>query len=180
MARLLHALLVGLVGAGIVHIAILFFLPVFTEKDAWARLAEAGGPYRVVRLEQGNPSLRSLASPNPFFEAVACRFDLSDGALHLIGEGRVPFWSISVYDRRGLNIYSLNDRTATDDALDFVVVTPAQMLTMRKEVPAEFTQSIFVEADLAEGIVVVRAFVPDESWREAVSTYLEGIACRSR
>ncbi|TWG99303.1 putative membrane protein [Mesorhizobium sp. J18] len=180
MTRFLHALLTGLVGAGIVHIAILFLLPVFAEKDAWARLAETGEPYHVVRLDHANPSLGMLTSPDPFFEAVACRFDLSDGALHLVGEGRIPFWSISVYDRRGLNIYSLNDRTATGDALDFVVVTPAQMLTMRKEVPAEFTQSIFVEADLTEGIVVMRAFVPDESWREVVSTYLNGISCTSR
>ena len=47
--------------------------------------------------------------------------------------GNVPFWSVSVYDRSGHNIYSFNDHTATGGKLDSVVLTPAQMIEVRKE-----------------------------------------------
>ena len=48
---------------------------------------------------------------------------------------RCPFWSVSVYDRSGQNIYSFNDRTPPDGNLDFVVLTPAQMIELRKDLP---------------------------------------------
>ena len=90
---------------------------------------------------------------------MACRFDLSDGAVHVQATGRIPFWSVSVYNRRGQNIYSLNDRAQTLGDLDLVLVTPAQMLELKKNVPKEFEKSVFVEADVGRGIVAVRGFV---------------------
>jgi uncharacterized membrane protein len=38
-------------------------------------------------------------------------------------------------------------------------------------------QAIFVEAPLEEGIVVIRIFLPDESWELVVNRYLAGIDC---
>lgn len=174
-AKLAYAILLGVVGAGIIHIVILFLLPRYTERNAWTRLAAIADPYQTVRLDR--ISQDSPGVSDPMFEAGACRFDLDDGAVHIHAGGRVPFWSMSVYDRRGLNVYSLNDRTASDGILDFVVVSPAEMLSMRKELPPAFAKSIFVETDLDETIVVVRTFVPDETWRPLVSSYLDRLAC---
>ena len=114
---------------------------------------------------------------DPFFQAVACRFDLSQGVAHLQREGNVPFWSASVYDRSGQNIYSLNDRSAKDGQLDLVVLTPAQMVDMRKSPLEELQSAVFVEAPITEGIVVVRGFAPDGTWAPAVADYLGGIEC---
>ncbi len=36
---------------------------------------------------------------------------------------------------------------------------------------------MFVEAPIAEGIVVIRSFVPDDSWKPAISSYLDGVSC---
>jgi uncharacterized membrane protein len=176
---LAYAILVGLVGAGIVHIAILLMLPSFSERDAWSKLAASAEPYAVTRLAQaaGRPSV--LRSPDPFFNAIACRFDLGEGIAHLAAEGSVPFWSASVYDRNGQNIYSFNDRTSADGTLDFVIATPLQMTEMRKNLPAEFETSVFVEADIGEGIVVIRSFVPDASWKPVISGYLDSVSCRT-
>lgn len=174
-----YAVLVGLVGAGIVHIVILLRLPAFSERDAWSNLAARAPLYQVARISDrpGAPAL--LQSPDPFVDAVACRFDLTEGIAHLSGPGGVPFWSASVYDRNGQNIYSFTDRTATSGALDFVVATPIQMTEVRKALPQEFRASVFVEAPLEEGIVVIRSLVPDESYRPEVAAFLDGIACRS-
>ncbi|WP_269932223.1 DUF1254 domain-containing protein [Aminobacter sp. HY435] len=177
MRRLFHALAIALVGLGIAHIVILLLVPNFSERDAWSRLAMVAGPNKVVRLDQdvgGAPVVKSL---DPSFYDAACRFDLADGVVRIDNAGKVPYWSASVYDRSGQNIYSFNDRTATDGNLDFVVLTPAQMIELRKELPTEFEKSIFVETPIDEGIVVVRAFVPDDSWRPTISRFLDGINC---
>jgi len=177
MRRLLHAILLGLLGAGIVHIVVLLLVPEFSERDAWSRLAMASDLYRMTRLDAeagGTPVVKSV---DPLFYAAACRFDLSEGMVRVKAPGNVPFWSVSVYDRSGHNIYSFNDHSATGRVLDSIVLTPAQMIEIRKELPEELQGAIFVEAPVDEGMFVIRSFVPDDSWKPIVSRFLEQSSC---
>jgi uncharacterized membrane protein len=177
VARLLYAMLLGLAGAGIVHIAVLFLLPRLSERDAWSRLAAAADLYVTVAADGSDNSAPVVEAPDPQFRAVACRFDLEDGPMRVQAVGAVPYWSTSIYDRSGENVYNFNDRTAAGGALDFVVLTPAQMIEMRKDLPADLASSVFVEADLDEGMVVVRSFVPDDSWAKTIAAYLASLRC---
>ena len=177
MLRLLHAILLGLLGAGIVHIAVLLLVPEFSERDAWSRLATATDLYRMTRLDAVKGGAPVVKSVDPLFYAAACRFDLDDGMVEVEAPGRVPFWSVSVYDRNGHNIYSFNDRSATGGQLDAVILTPAQMIEIRKGLPEELDGAVFVEVPVEEGIVVIRGFVPDDSWKPAVSRFLDDSSC---
>ena len=51
MLRLLYALLVGIVGAGIVHIVVLLLVPSYSERDAWSRLSEMADLYGIAPLD---------------------------------------------------------------------------------------------------------------------------------
>jgi uncharacterized membrane protein len=177
MLRLAYAVLLGVVGAGIVHIAVLLLLPTYTERDAWTRLAKAADLYAVVPADGTAGAQSVIEVPDPLFRAVACRFDLDDGPIRLKAQGSVPFWSASIYDRSGQNVYNFNDHTAAGAALDFIIVTPEQMIEMRKDLPPELESSIFVEADVGEGMVVIRSFMPEQSWNGIVSAYLKSISC---
>jgi len=177
MRSLLHALILGLLGAGIVHIVVLFLVPEFSERDAWSRLAMASDLYKMTRLDAEAGGAPVVKSVDPLFYAAACRFDLADGLVRIRAPGDVPFWSASVYDRNGHNIYSFNDHNANDEKLDAVVLTPAQMIDVRRDLPEDLQGAIFVEAPIEEGIFVIRAFVPDESWKPIVSRFLEQSAC---
>ena len=177
MLRLFYAALISVVGAGIVHIAVLFLLPQFSDRDAWSSLAEAADFYKAVRINSEAGETPVVRSGDPFFYAAACRFDLDDGAVHVRAPGKIPFWSVSIYDRGGQNIYSFNDRATASGSLDFVVLTSAQMVEIRKQLPEEFERSIFVETAVDEGIVVVRSFVPDLSWRQLASIFLSNLTC---
>lgn len=177
MLRLLYAFLVGLCGAGIVHILIVLLVPGMSDRDAWSRLAVAGELNRVIRLDTRGVSPLWLGPVDPLFAAAACRFDLEDGAVHVQATEAMPYWSASVYDRDGRNIYSFNDRTSAGGALDFVVLTPAQMVETRKDLPEGFEQSVFVEAPVDEAVVVVRIFVPDDSWAPLASRFIGSMSC---
>lgn len=177
MLRIVYAVLIGVVGAGIVHIAILLLLPEFAERDAWSRLSMAAETNTVVPLDtlvDGEPLSRG---DDPLFQAAACRFDLSERAVHLSAPGRPPYWSASIYDRSGNNVYSLNDRAQAAGAFDVTVLTGSQMIDLRKDMPAALTATVFVEVPLSEGIVVVRAFVPDPTYGPLVSTFFKAMRC---
>ena len=176
MTRLLHALALGALGAGIVHIIVLLMVPAYSERDAWSVLSQHANFYRPVRLDPpGAPPL--IASLDPLIDAVACRFDLADGVTRIHGDATVPYWSASIHDRAGLTVYSLNDTSSAQGRFDFVIATPAQMVGLRNAMPPELEDSVFIEADVGEGIVVVRTFAPDETWEPAISSWLRGIAC---
>lgn len=176
MARLVYALALGLVGAGIVHIIVLLLVPTYSERDAWSVLSQHANFYRPVRLDpHGAPPL--IGSLDPLVDAVACRFDLNDGVTQVHSDETVPYWSVSIHDRTGLNIYSLNDTSSAQGRFDFVIATPAQMIALRNAMPPELEDSVFIEADVAEGIVVVRTFAPDETWEPAISSWLRGVDC---
>lgn len=51
---------------------------------------------------------------------------------------------------------------------------------MRKDLPEAYQGSVFIEAPIGEGIVVIRAFIPDESWRPAVMRFLDAGSCELR
>lgn len=177
MLRLLYALMIGIVGAGIVHIAVLLLLPQFSERDAWSSLAEQADFYKAVRIDNGDGAAPVVRAVDPLFHAAACRFDLNDGPVHLSAPGNVPFWSVSIYNRAGQNVYSFNDRATEKGALDFVILTGAQMIEVRKAVPEEYSRAVFVQVAVGEGMVVVRSFVPDPTWEETTSEFLARIAC---
>jgi uncharacterized membrane protein len=177
MRSLLRALLFGIVGAGLVHIVVVLLVPHYSDRNAWSRISAYGDDWEF------HPVMREAAAGtvplafDPLFEAAACRFDITDLPAHITGIGTLPYWSISVYNRQGENIYSINDRTAIADQLDLVVATPLQMIELNKSKPAAAENSVLIEADMDRGFVVIRSFVPDASWKAQVDAFLKNASC---
>ncbi|MCB1424690.1 MAG: DUF1254 domain-containing protein [Zhengella sp.] len=178
MGRLFHAIALGLAGAGIVHIAALLLVPHFASNDAWSRIAALGPEHDFALVEPaGRSSSGVIEVHDPEFAIAACRFDLGGGPVHVTAELDLRFWSVSIFNDRGQSIYSFNDRNSSSGALDLAIATPVQMVELRKDLPDAFADSIFVEADLSRGMVVLRLFEPDPGNRQAASAMLDGAAC---
>ena len=165
----------------IVHIVIVLLVPRFAPVDAWAKLSAITRPwaFNTVAVPAGAPDRKpaALAGLDPRFGTVACRFDLRDGPASIVAEGEVPFWSLAVFDRRGQNIYSLNDRTAIEDRLDLVVMNATQRARLRENPIEGIDRSVLVRATIDEGFVLVRALAPDETWVPAVQDFLGSATC---
>lgn len=177
MGRLLVAFAAGLVGAAVIHIVVLFLTPYYSERDIWSRLAERAGLFDIVVLSDAAEGAPPLWSADPLLRAVGCRFDLTDGPVQVSAAAGATFWSLSAYDRKGLNLFSINDKTA-DATVDIVFATPFQAIELRKDNPEELAASIIVEFGAVEGVVALRAFQPDWTHREAVDAFLAGASCR--
>ncbi|MBB3996584.1 DUF1254 domain-containing protein [Aureimonas pseudogalii] len=187
MGKLFLAVVTGLVGAAIVHIAIVFAIPGQAENDAWSRLARRGdlfAPVRVGEAQAGAPMQDETDESDgfrfvdPAFIVLACRFSVADGPVRLYAEETTPFWTASITARNGDNLYSIGERVALDGRLDLLVGTREQLDLARLEGTADEPQSIPVEFAADEGYLTVRALVASESERPFVERFARSVTCR--
>ena len=179
MSRILYLVMLTLVLATIIHIVIILILPSFAARDAWATLAKQGKPWEFTLAVAPN-SAENAAFPDsdPSFAVAACRFNLSESALVVEAKGDLAFWSVALFDRRGRNTYSFNDRTAIGRKLFLIVVDAVQMSKLRKNPTEEVERAVLIETDLSEGFVLVRALQSDPSEVDELSKFIRNATCR--
>ena len=71
----------------------------------------------------------------------------------------------------------MTDRSAIGNGVDITLVTPAQMLQLRRNMPPALTQSVLVELPDVEGFVVLRAITPEASGERAARSFLAEANC---
>ncbi len=177
MAKAVYAILLGLFGALLIHVVTLFLVPRLAENDAWARLSKTTQPGIFTIIDQTSDISSSMRAFDPNFVIAACQFSLAEGPVSLAGDAAPDFWSLSVFNRQGANIFSINDRTMQSGVLDLVVATPLQLIEFQKDMPPELSNSVFAEADVRDGFVVLRAFVPEASLRARVIAFVSAASC---
>ena len=176
MLKLGFTILIGLVGAALLHLVIILALPHFTGLDAYTRVIAKGEPHRFYILGE-KPDATGLADSDPYVQAAVCPFDISDLPVRLQARGAVPFWSMVIYDSSSNEVFSMNDRTSVGGLLDVVVASPVQLTTLRKALPEALEQSILVDMPRAEGYAVVRTMAPRKSLEDAAHAFLAGASC---
>ncbi|WP_275789642.1 DUF1254 domain-containing protein [Pararhizobium gei] len=176
MRSLLFAILVGLVGAALLHIVIILALPRFTGQDAYSRVL---GLYEMDSFFPltNEPGATGLANDDPFLRVAVCGFSVSTSPARFVAKGSVPFWSLSIYDADSNEIFSMNDQTAVNGNLDLVLATPIQLVDLRKSPPEALAQSIMVEMPNEEGYAVLRALAPTPSFEEPARNFLSESSC---
>jgi uncharacterized membrane protein len=172
--RWLFPIAVGLVLAGLVHIATLLALPTLAPKNIYARLAQLGpdDAFHIVPVTaEGKPLLPFL---DPAFLHAICRYDLSDGPLQLHVPVSTTYASLSLYDADGLPFFAINERSATEGALELIV----------QEEPAdedddqdESDQTTTVAAPQSRGFAVLRALVPAPDRIGEIRELFENASC---
>lgn len=179
MVRFLYLILTGLVGAALVHVLEIFLIPAFAQNDAWARIAKSE-PTSVFRTIGTDLDLGDrMAVANKGFVLGTCHFTLENGPV-LIRSPKAPsFWSMSVYNRRGENIFSVNDRITPNGDLDILVATPVQIIELQNDMPEDLNETVFAEADTDEGFVILRTFLEEESLRAQSNSFISESTCET-
>lgn len=179
MARIFRLILLGIIGAAIVHIAVLFLVPFYSDKNAWSRIETGSEPYRFQRLDH---KTGPVSDSDPLIQEATCRFDLADGPVHITTDANVPYWSLSIYAPNGDNLYSLNDSVSNERKLDLILADPIGMASLRSDgIRSDGSQadarSILIEQNIGEGVAVLRAFVPDATWNRQVQRFFAQARC---
>jgi uncharacterized membrane protein len=175
--RLLLYALGGLLLGGIIHIAVILLLPDFANRDAWTSLGRFGPDGRFHVLPRAEPGTEALPYLDPEMAYAACRFTLENGPVRIKAAMPEDFWSIALFDRRGSNVYSLNDRTAERGDIDIVITTPVQMAQLRENPIAALSQSIVIEVPITRGFALIRSFVADPTLAGRTEAMLRAADC---
>lgn len=174
-SRLWYLAICSLVLAAIVHICIIFLIPLFGEKDAARRIVNSS-PLNQFKMLDSDQKI-DLNNGDPFFQVATCKFDLSERGLAVTGNQTNIFWSASIFNSRGRVLYSLNESTAIRNKLNLILVNPIQMAGIRQIQPEGLEDSIVVETSETGGFVIVRVLLPDSSWKPSVDDFLASLSC---
>lgn len=177
MLKILLAIVVGLVGAVLLHLIIILSLPHFTGLDAYTRIL-ARGDLNRFHLLAAQPDKAGLSVVDPFMHVAVCSFDVETIPLRLQARGSVPFWSLAIFDSASNEIFSMNDRTSVGGGLDVVIASPIQLTALRKALPEQLAQSILVEMPRPDGYAVVRTLAPRRSFDQAAQAFLQEASCQ--
>ena len=148
----------------------------WTGKDAWTRVTALGAQYRFYSLAH-EPNPTGLFNDNPNIRTAVCRFDISSMPVRVVASGDVAIWTVSVYDSSSNETYSMNDRSSIGADVNIALVTPAQMLQMRRSMPEALERAVLVELQRPEGYVALRAIAPMPSQEPAARAFLNGAVC---
>jgi uncharacterized membrane protein len=177
LLRVFYASCVGLIGALVAHLVIIFLLPVVSTTTAWAYVQNNLEIGQLTEIT-GTEGINAIAGIDPASRALICSFDLADGAMTITASGASPFWSVSVHNSRGDILFSANDRIVSNGQLDLAVANDQQIRAIRQQLPDELAQSIIVNAKDNAGFVMLRILQPDESWKPVSDALIEGSACQ--
>lgn len=172
-----YVLIMGLVGAVIVHLTIIFLLPNLSANNTWGLIVEntdVGIPKQIdASIADNNQNLFL----DPMFEVAACRFDLSEGVMRLTATGEAPLWTVAVFNKSGTVIFSANDRIANSADVDLAIVNRSQLRFARQNTPDELAQSIIASTEQNEGFALLRVYAPDPSWKSSAKAFLSTMRC---
>ena len=177
ISKFLYVVIMGIVGAVIVHLTIIFLLPSLSANNTWTLFAdntEVGIPQPIGSSIGDNKQNLFL---DPMFETAACRFDLTEGIMQVTASGDATLWTIVVFDTSGTAIFSANDRIANSADVDLAIVNQAQLRFARQYTPDELAQSIVAAADQNEGFALLRVYAPDASWKSSAKKFIESMQC---
>ncbi|HEX2257463.1 MAG TPA: DUF1254 domain-containing protein [Afifellaceae bacterium] len=163
--------------AGIVHIVTIFLVPQYVPADGWTRLARLSAAERFTVLEDEERQRPVIPGLDPLFVHAACQLDLAEAPAHLTLRAPDRFWSLALFNRRGIIVFSLNDRTATAGELHMLVVTAAHNAQLKESPPEGIEDTIVVESDATDLVALVRLYAPTNGSRRAARQIAAEAAC---
>jgi uncharacterized membrane protein len=177
MRSIAYALLVGLVGAIVAHIAVVFLVPHITGGRAHQTLQSLFTTDKPIVLSAGEAAAAGLVGADPAMRMRICLFDFSDGGLLVQSEDTTPFFTLSILNDRDQIAFSAVDRLMDRGLINLEILPATERLRRAQSDPQADNAAvpIFVEAE--RGYVVIRAFSGDDSTDSGVDTFLSKISC---
>ncbi len=177
MTRTLLWLLAGVILGGIIHITVILTLPALATESLWSRVTALNALNQLVvlpRVEAGAPNPLRL---DPELSYAVCQIDLSKGPGEVSGTLPSSFWSVAVYNPRGIVIYSTTNRDGIGQQLDLGIFNPAQTRLLARQQLDVAEGLLIVEAQQDQVFAVVRLAPPHEAVRARYEAALSELIC---
>jgi uncharacterized membrane protein len=164
----------------LVHVTSILAMPALTTNDLHSRLAAIAPVNEFVPLTAERVRALRLPFHDTAFEAAACRYDLGAGVLRIRAVVPETLLLMAMVQKGGGVFFTVSDRAAVKGTVDILLGTPEQIRRIESADTDEETTSEFrVRAPKAEGVVMVRIFVPAESMRAKAAATMAQATCQT-
>ncbi|PLX40307.1 MAG: hypothetical protein C0605_06550 [Hyphomicrobiales bacterium] len=169
MNWLLRILVVGLI-AGIVHIAAVLSVPAFSPQNP-AVTAMQDLPVNQMALIAIEPDDEApFELENPDMAIAVCRFDARKAPVRFSGPLPNMFWSLTIYDDKGRNVFALNHAQKVFEAFDLVIDSKNRDIE-----PGEKT--LIIQNVTATGLLMLHIFRSSAVYAQTVSALSGELQC---
>jgi len=175
--RVLLFALGGILLGGIIHIVTVLQVPAHAPQDTWSRVSQfvPANQFKLIEdMETDDPLIPML---DPMMIHAICRYSLDHGAIRMQASLPNTFWSVALYNRRGENIFSINDRAAGTKDLDMVVLTADQLAIIRENPPEELEDLLVIETLDIQGFALLHLFAGDPTIAPELRASLKDAQC---
>jgi uncharacterized membrane protein len=169
----------GALLGGIVHLSTVLMLPSTATQDAYSRLTPLAPVNQVTLLPAPTPEGSVLPFMDPAFATAVCRYDLAGGPLKLTARLSLAYTSVSLYTRKGVAYYAINDRAAGHRAIEFDLMTAEQHSQLPEEEDVTAADRLIVDSPTVTGLIVLRALAPEPGLMPNAVDTLTQARCRS-
>lgn len=173
----LFTLVLAVVLGALVHIAVIFAIPLLGTSDAVSRLTAAAGGGVIVLEEGGTLPPQS----DPSFVVAACAFDLAQGPFTVSATVPDHYAGLSLHRPGGGVLYAVTEEVATARRLSLAVMTQKQandIDTQALSMQVSRDDDVRAVVPVTKGVAVYRVFVPLPSQREAMRTMALTLRCQ--
>jgi uncharacterized membrane protein len=167
----------GALVGGIVHLAIVLYLPNTATQDAYARISAAAPVNAVAALPAPTSEQSIVPFMDPAFAAAVCRYDLSEGPIKLRAPVSPAYTSVSFYTDKGVAYYAINDRAAGRRVIELDLMTKAQRAELPDDEEMAAADRLIVESPTGRGLIVLRALAPEPGLMAAAKAALAAARC---
>jgi uncharacterized membrane protein len=168
----------GALLGGIVHLSTVLMLPTTATHDAYSRLTPLAPVNQVVLLPAPTPEGSVLPFMDPTFATAVCRYDLTGGSLKLTARLSLAYTSVSLYTRKGVAYYAINDRAAGHRTIEFDLMTAEQHSQLPEEEDVTAADRLIVDSPTLTGLIVLRALAPEPGLMPSAVDTLTQARCR--
>lgn len=177
MTRWVLWIATGVVLGAIIHIAVILSLPLLITESLWTRISALDAlnkPVVLAAAQAGEPNPLRL---DPELTYAVCRIDLRNGPGVVQGVLPQAFWSVAVYGRGGMVIYSTTNRDGIGHILDLGIFNAAQTRLLAEQQLDIAEGLLIVESVEDDIIVVVRLAPPHQVMRQRFEAELAKLTC---
>jgi len=180
MIRTLLWLLGGLILGGIIHILVILNLPALAEDTIWTRISALDAQDKMVILPQVVPDAPNPLGLDPVLVYGVCQIDLAAGPAYLAGIMPDAFWSVALFNRRGIITYSTTNRDGIGQTLEMGIFNAAQTRLLAQQQIDIAEGLLVVESTDDDIFVLVRLAPPHQAMRQRFEDELAKVQCGTR
>lgn len=156
--------------AGIVHIVAVLAVPAFSPENP-AVVARSELPVNQMVLLTVEPDDETpFALENPDMAVAVCRYDARRAPVRFAGPLPQTFWSLTIYDTKGKNVFALNHAQKVFEAFDVVIDTK------NRDIDPD-DKTLIIQNASTVGLLVLHIFRSSSFYTQTVSAVAGELSC---